>query len=151
MKSSSWFLFWWRWLIVVTFGLMLFGLGLFVAPDPARQFFGLLFYSSSSRFNAFSEPAVAYITFAHGVLGAVIFGWSVALLLLLLGPFRRGSKESWRIFVISLLAWCVPDTIFSLWSGFWQNAVLNAVLAALFAVPLAAMYPAFDPVKAERK
>jgi hypothetical protein len=37
----------------------------------------------------------------------------------------------------------VPDTAFSLGTGFWQNAVLNAVFVVLFAVPLAATYKAF--------
>jgi hypothetical protein len=34
---------------------------------------------------------------------------------------------------VSLAAWLIPDTTLSLWSGFWQNAVLNVVLAILFA------------------
>ncbi len=40
-------------------------------------------------------------------------------------------------------AWFTPDTAFSLWSGFWQNAVLNVAVATLFAVPLAATYRTF--------
>ncbi len=67
-----------------------------------------------------------------------MFGWGVALLCILLGPFRRGSREAWLTLVVSLAAWLIPDTTLSLWSGFWQNAVLNVVLAVLFAVPLAA-------------
>jgi multisubunit Na+/H+ antiporter MnhC subunit len=149
MKSPAQFLFWWRWLIVVTSGLMLFGITMFVAPELTRHLFGFLLFSSSARLDALGEPAVAYITLLHGVLGAVIFGWGVALLFVLVGPFRRGSKESWRIFVISLLAWFIPDTVFSLWSGFWQNAALNAVLAVLFAVPLAATHRLFEPVTDE--
>ena len=151
MKSPSQFQFWWRWLIVVTFGLLLFGITMLVAPELTRHLFGFLIFSSSARLDALGEPAVAYITLLHGVLGAVIFGWGVALLLVLVGPFRRGSKESWRIFVISLLAWFIPDSVFSLWSGFWQNAALNAVLAVLFAVPLAATYRFFEPVTDERE
>ena len=73
-----------------------------------------------------------------------MFGWGVALLFVLLGPFRRGSREGWLTLTVSLLAWFVPDTAFSLWSGFWQNAALNAIFAVLFAVPLGATYHAFD-------
>jgi hypothetical protein len=34
---------------------------------------------------------------------------------------------SWRWLIVSLplVAWFIPDTAFSLWSGFRQNAVLN--------------------------
>jgi uncharacterized protein YjeT (DUF2065 family) len=149
MKYPSYFLFWWRWLVAVTFGLLLFGITLFVAPALARHSFALLLFSSSASLDALGQPAVAYITLLHAVLGAVIAGWSVTLLFVVLGPFRRGSKESWRIVVISLLAWFLPDTVFSLWSGFWQNAVLNAALALLFALPLAATYPAFDAMTDE--
>jgi hypothetical protein len=41
---------------------------------------------------------------------------------------------------VSIAAWFVPDTAFSLWTGYWQNAVLNGVLALAFAIPLAATY-----------
>jgi hypothetical protein len=56
--------------------------------------------------------------------------------MLALGPLRQGDRSAWRIFVVSLLAWFVTDTLFSLWSGFWQNALLNGVFALLFAPPL---------------
>lgn len=47
----------------------------------------------------------------------------------------------------SLLAWFLPDTGFSLWSGFWQNALFNLGFAVLFLVPLAATYSQFHPPK----
>lgn len=131
---------WWRWLVVLTLGVALFGLSMVVAPGFIRAFFSLLPYASTDALTAFGEPAVAYITLVHGVLGAVMFGWGVALLLVLFGPFRRGSAEGWWIVTVSIAAWFVPDTVFSLWTGFWQNAVLNAVFAVAFAVPLAATY-----------
>lgn len=43
------------------------------------------------------------------------------------------------MFVVSLVAWFIPDTAYSLLSGFWQNAVLNAGFVLLFAIPLAAL------------
>ena len=61
---------------------------------------------------------------------------------MLFGPFRRGSREAWFTCTVSLAAWFVSDTMVSLANGFWQNAVLNAVIAILFAVPLAATYGA---------
>ena len=143
MRNSPQFLFWWRWLIVVTVGILLFGIGMVLAPAVTRRFFSLLLFSSSESLSAFGAPVVAYITLVHGVLGAVMFGWGVALLLILLGPFRGGAKEGWLILVGSLLAWFVPDTVLSCWLGYWQNAVFNATLAMLFAVPLGATHRAF--------
>lgn len=136
-------LFWWRWLVVVTIGVMLFGISMVLAPGLVLQAFSLLFYSSLQHISSFGEPAVAYITLSHGVLGAVMFGWGAALIYVLFGSFRGGNMQGWQTLTISLSAWFVPDTLFSLWTGFWQNAVLNLVFAVLFAIPLAATYKAF--------
>ena len=132
--------FWLKWLTVATVALVVFGLALITAPAIARQGFSLLVYSSGDRISEFGPDAVAYIELAHAVMGAVMVGWGVALLLVMRGPMRRNLVEGLRIFAISLLAWFIPDTIFSLASGFWQNAILNLVFAALFAIPIAALY-----------
>jgi len=134
--------FWWRWLVVVTLGVMAFGLSMVFAPDLIRKLFGLLVFSSSAGLDAFGGPANEYIMMVHAVLGAVMFGWGAALLFVLFGPFRSGSFHGWLTLCVSLSAWFVPDTAYSLWSGFWQNAVLNSAMAILFAIPLAATYRA---------
>jgi hypothetical protein len=143
VKNSTRILFWWRWLIVVTLGVMLSGITMVALPALTLEFFGLLLYSSPEALYTFGAPTKAYITLVHGVLGSVMFGWGVALLYILLGPFRRGSREGWLMLVVSLAAWFVPDTALSLWSGFWQNAALNGVIAVLYIIPLVASYRAF--------
>jgi len=136
--------FWFRWLSAVICGVMLFGISMMLAPDLIRRFFGLLIYGSGNGIESrFGNDAVAYITLVHGVLGAVMFGWGMALLPVLLGPFRRGSREGWLILAVSVAAWFFPDTLFSLVTGFWQNAVLNIGMAFMFVVPLAATYRVF--------
>lgn len=130
---------WWRILIVVIVILMIFGLVLVLLPDLTLKAFSLLMYSSARYLDSFGVEATSYIRLAHAVLGAVMFGWAVLLLFVALGPLRRGSHDSWRMFVVSLIAWYVPDTAFSLFSGYWPNAALNTLLAALFAVPLIAL------------
>jgi hypothetical protein len=132
--------FWQRWLIVVTIGVMLFGLVMVLAPNLTQQGFSLMLYPSPDRIADFGGDAIAYIQLVHAVLGAVMFGWGAALLFVVLGPLRRAPREGWQIIAVSVVAWFVPDTAFSLWSGFWQNAVLNFTFAILFAVPLAATY-----------
>ena len=85
--------FWFRWLLVVIVGVMLFGISMILSPDLIRQFFSLLFYASVNGIESqFGTAAVSYITLIHGVLGAVMLGWGVSLLLVLLGPFQRGSQ-----------------------------------------------------------
>jgi hypothetical protein len=140
--------FWFRWLLAVTIGVMVFGLALVLAPGLAREGFSLLLYADTERLATFGAEAAAYISLVHAVLGAVMFGWGVALLLIVRGSFASGARQGWRIVAVSVGAWFVPDTAFSLWSGFWQNAVLNLVFVVLFAVPLAATYRFFHKERA---
>jgi uncharacterized membrane protein YhaH (DUF805 family) len=135
--------FWVRWLVVVTVGVMVFGILLVLAPGLAREGFSLLVYGDRQQIATFGSGAAHYIGLVHAVLGAVMFGWGLALLLVVRGLFARGAREGWQIVVVSVAAWFVPDTTFSLWSGFWQNAVLNLVFIILFAIPLTATYQDF--------
>jgi len=134
---------WSRWLLLVTVGVMVFGLVLVLAPGFTREGFSLLVYADVKRIAAFGSDAVEYIALVHAVLGAVMFGWGLALLLVVRGLFARGARQGWQIIAVSVAAWFVPDTAFSLWSGFWQNALLNLVFIVLFAAPLAATYRGF--------
>ncbi len=132
--------FWYRWLVAVTVGMMAFGLFMVVAPGLTRQGFSLMVYSDADRIGGFGAKPAAYIELVHAVMGSVMFGWGTAMLLVLRGPFRQELREGWTILAVSLTAWFVPDTLYSLASGFWQNAVLNAVFAVLYGIPLAATY-----------
>jgi len=140
--------FWVRWLLAVTLGVMAFGLFLVLAPSLTRQGFSLLVYADTARIATFGADAVAYIALVHAVLGGVMFGWGVALLLVVRGLFARGALEGWQIVAVSVAAWFVPDTAFSLWSGFWQNALLNVAFIIVFAVPLAATHRVFHERRA---
>ncbi len=136
--------FWWLWLVVVSGGVVAAGLVMVLAPGLTRRLFSLLVFAAPQTIDGFGALPARYIALAHGVLGAVMVGWGVALLAILFGPFRRGSREAWVTVTVSLAAWFVTDTSLSLATGFWQNAVLNVVLAILFAVPLAATFGACD-------
>lgn len=128
--------FWIYWLLAVTAGVIVFGLTLVVLPALSRAGFSLLVYTSPTQIDAFGPEPVRYISLVHAVMGAVMIGWGSALWLLTKNLLARGSRLAWQVIAISLLAWFVPDTSYSLLSGFWQNAVLNTVFLALFACPL---------------
>jgi hypothetical protein len=135
--------FWVRWLVIAAIGVMGFGLMLVMAPTLAREGFSLLLFNDTNRVASFGVAPTRYIELLHAVLGAVMFGWGLALLLVVRGLFARGVREGWQIITISVLAWFIPDTAFSIWSGFWQNAVLNLVFIVLFATPLTATFRNF--------
>ena len=128
--------FWINWLLAVSAGVVAFGLVLVIAPSLSRQGFSLLVYASPERIDAFGQEAARYISLAHAVLGGVMVGWGAALFYVTRSLFAGGSTTAWNLIALSVGAWFLPDTSYSLLSGYWQNAVLNTVFLFLFAVPL---------------
>ena len=131
--------FWWRWLIAVSAGVVLFGLLLVLFPAFTLQGFSLMVYANADQLGQNTPAAVSYIKLAHAVLGSVMVGWGVALLYVLFCTFRDHLAICWKTIIGSVLVWFIPDTTYSLLSGFWQNAVLNVVFLILFAIPLIAL------------
>lgn len=136
-------LFWQRWLLVVTVGVVLFGLAFMLLPDLMQQVFNLLLFGAADADGRFDATTVDYLEFVYGVLGAVMIGWGASLLLIVMGPFRRGEREGWNMLAVSLGVWYVVDSAFSVYSGFAANAALNTVFFVLYLIPLAATYRQF--------
>lgn len=135
-KESQPSSFWINWLLVVAAGVVAFGLLLVLAPALARQGFSLLVYASAERIDTFGQEQVRYISLAHAVIGSVMVGWGTALFYVTKALLSGGSRVAWNLIALSVGAWFVPDTTYSLISGYWQNALLNTGFLVLFAVPL---------------
>jgi hypothetical protein len=118
-------------------------------PDLASQGFSLLVYFDPKQLSSFGVEAVRYIALLHAVLGSVMLGWGVTLLIVIRKLYANGSRLGWQIIVVSVVVWFLPDTSFSIWSGFWQNAVLNLIFLVLFLVPLVATYRVFHDSSTE--
>jgi hypothetical protein len=127
---------WIRWLTAVSVGVITFGLALVLAPGAARQGFSLLVYAAPTVIDAFGDEQIRYISLAHAVIGGVMVGWGVAMLYVVRSLLAKGWREGWYFLALSVAAWYVPDTAYSILSGFWQNAALNSVFLLLFFVPL---------------
>ena len=123
----------------LTAALAVLSLSLVVLPDAGSAAFSALIYQQRDLPAEFSPAAREYVQLTHAVLGAVMAGWFTMMLLLslLLGTVAR----AWDALVLGLAVWFVPDTAYSLASGFWQNAVLNTVILTLFAPALLATRP----------
>jgi hypothetical protein len=110
-------------------GLASFSLLLPLAPKAGAGAFTLMIYGDTSFPRGFSAEAVSYIRLTNAVLGAVMAAWFVTMFVLLrrlgLAPAVRSAL------LIGLTVWFVPDTTYSIASGYWQNAVLNSVMLAL--------------------
>lgn len=130
---------WINWLIYTAKFTMLFGLFMVLAPGLTQQGFGLLVFQDPTRLADFGSQVRAYIELAHAVMGSVMIGWGALMFMLARKLSSKDAKETYQMIAISVLLWYVPDTAFSLYSGFWQNAVLNTGFAVLYAVPLLAL------------
>jgi hypothetical protein len=117
-------------------GTALFGAVLMLAPGLTSQGFSLLMFGDAGHINSFAPEARAYIGLVHGVLGAVMVGWALAMLGVLMWLWSLAPRQAWRVVALSVGAWFVVDTSFSLSVGAWQNALLNLGFGAFFAMGL---------------
>ncbi len=124
-------------LLLVAIGAMAaLGAVLVLAPGLTRQGFSLLLHGDAGHIDAFPPEAVAYVTLAHGVLGAVLIGWAVALAALVRGRWQVQPEAARAIIARSVGLWFVVDSAYSASVGAWPNVALNAGFVALFAIGL---------------
>lgn len=114
-----------------------------VLPETMNRFFSLLFFFIPDHYISFGEPASGYITFAHGMLGSATAGWGIAMLGVLYGSFREGSRNAWQAIAYSVAVWFSLSTSISFVHGLWQNAILNLIIAELYVIPLFATFRQF--------
>jgi hypothetical protein len=130
--------FWWSWLVVLTSGLILFGLSLVLLPGPTQALSYSLLFGSAVPPAEFSAEAVAYVRFVYGIMGAVIAGWGVLLLALVAGPLRRGEPSAWLAVYGSVAVWFVIDSTLSIVAGRSANLVPNVGFLVPYLAPLVA-------------
>ena len=123
---------------VVALCLAASSLVLVVWPSGGAAAFSLLVYGQREFPADFSPDAVSYIHLVHAVLGAVMAGWFVTMA----AVARVGRRQPTLAIALGagLGVWFVPDTIYSIVSGFWENAILNCAVAVLLALPLARLW-----------
>lgn len=134
---------WRMWLQAAVAGVGVFGLACVALPGAIAAFFNLLVFGRTWLPPEFGAAAAPYLSFVYGVLGAVMLGWAVLMMMVVEGPFRRGERAGWTMIALPFGTWFVVDTTWSLATGYWQNAVLNACFALAFAIPLAATWRHF--------
>lgn len=135
--------FWSRWLIGGIVYTGLFGLLMWLWPAAVEPVFSVLYFGRPDAIATMDAAALPYARLLQGVLGSVLFGWSLAMLYWAMGPFRRGERTAWVALSWSVWGWFFTDTAYSLWSGFWQNALLNLGFVVLLGIPLLATRQSF--------
>jgi hypothetical protein len=131
---------WDRWLLLVGWLLMVFGLllGFFNQTAPFDIAFNHqinpVFWTDGTP----PEGVEAFQSWIYGVLGCTVSGWGVFLVFLARRPFRKRERWARNCIFAGITLWYITDTSVSLYFGVTFNAVFNTALALLVYVPLLA-------------
>ncbi len=129
--------FWKSWLNIWAYGVVAFGAILAMFAFPALEGPSRLFYELIQKpVPADPDP---YFRFAMGLMGCISMGWGLTMLTCFKAAAmleRAQARDIWRGFTFAALFWFVTDSIASIYTGFPLNAASNAVLIALYLIPV---------------
>ena len=132
------FLFWQRWLFIVS--LIVFAFGILMAFLSGTAFFNMFDNQINPIFWKDAEIDRHTADFQHwiyGVLGATMAGWGIILIFISSGPFKKREKWSWNCLAAGFAVWFVFDTAVSAIHHALFNVVFNTILLLIIAIPLA--------------
>jgi hypothetical protein len=137
--------FWDRWLFLVGWLLVVFGLLLgFLNQTPL---FDLAFnHQINSVFWPDGVPVESVEQFQawiYGVLGVTVSGWGVFIVFLACHPFAKRERWARNCIFAGITLWYITDTAISLYFGVTFNAVINSAIVVLVYVPLVATWKDF--------
>jgi hypothetical protein len=134
--ASQWF--WDRWLLVVAWILVVFGLlfALFNQSWPLDLIFNQRINSAFWPGGLAIDNIESFQAWIYGVLGATLSGWAVFLVFMVRHPFKRREGWAWNCIFAGITLWFVVDTAISAYFGVVINVVLNVALAASVYLPL---------------
>ena len=113
-------------------GMILAGGGFEATSAPVRILFDVLNGPGELDLNP-------YVRFSLAILGAVTMGWSLTLMAVIQVANqleKQVSKRIWIGLTASIVIWYVIDSILSIATGFWLNAVSNTIFSATFLIPV---------------
>ena len=129
---------WRNWLtawsvVVVIFGLVLAGAGLEPTDGVAEALLSIMGPSGAFEWTP-------HLRFATALMGAVTMGWGLTFFAVFGAANRLGDQAGpvWRLLTLALVVWFVIDSVLSVATGFWLNAVSNAGLLTGYLVPVLA-------------
>lgn len=125
------------WLALWSWGVVLFGAVLaafaFAATDgPTRALFTLFG-------QPVIDPVTPHLRFAVGLMGCVTAGWGLTFNVLFKAAHQltgNAARGVWRGATAAALIWYIVDSIISIATGFWMNAVSNTIVLTLYLIPV---------------
>ena len=137
---------WWGWLLALC-GMAAFGGILFsfapqvLYPLTAKPFYNVFF--DHDAFSVLTNPELTFQNWVYGAAGSNLVAWSLALALIVVGPFRRGERWAWTVIAITIAAKTLINIYVALNYGVVRDTLGNVGLLIAFGIPLAATYRLF--------
>ena len=138
------FKFWQRWLLVVSWIIVLFGLAM--AFLNATPFFDLMNDRVNPVFwgeGPVPHASALFVRWIYGVLGATVAGWGVFMVFIARIPFNRHERWARDAILFGLLLWYVMDTSITLYFKVAFNAALNTTLFIMGMLPIIMTWRSF--------
>lgn len=131
------FLFWQRWLFVVSIIICIAGVVIVLLSgtlifDVFNQLINPVFWGSTSV----GDNAKGFQQFVYAILGAIMASWGLFMVFIAHYPFRNKEKWAWRCIVAGIVLWFVLDTFFSIYYQVYVNAIANTGLLILVMLPV---------------
>ncbi len=135
--STNNFSFWQKWLLVVSYFSL--GFGVFMALFGTTPLFDLFNDQLNIIFWGTITPpgeVMAMHGFYYGLSGGVLAGWAITLISLTQHPFNNREKWAWNCIIGGVVAWYILDTMASIRFGVYFNVVANTLFLVTLLLPL---------------
>ena len=137
MPGKIIFVFWQKWLFLVSLLIFVFGLAMvFLGGTAYFSFFSNYINSVFWDTVEVADSLKEFQQWIYGVLGATMAGWGIMLLFISHYSFRKREKWSWNCITIAIAIWFLMDTSISLYSKVAFNAAFNTLILLLVILPL---------------
>jgi hypothetical protein len=142
-------LLWSRWLLALSFFLVIYGLAMLVAPQwMSRTLVGPLLYHNEllqSAFTALTGPELLFMKVMNGLIGAVTVAYAILIGAIAFTPFRRGERWAWNALAASVIVWAILEGYFKAANGLGIKSMAHLGFLIVFSIPLGMTYRHFYP------
>jgi hypothetical protein len=136
MLSRKSFLIWLQIVLIIVF---IYSLLLVFAGTIAGSLFSWCGFGPSESID--TKEVRDYLRLPYMVLGAVMAGWTILMIQIVIGPLKEGNPWAWTFLVRSLVLWFVLDSGMSLVLGYASHAIFNVPFVIALGVPLFRLRP----------
>ena len=131
------FRFWQRWLTLLSWMVVIFGMGMaLLNRTPIFALFDAQVNPTFWNLHSLPVGVADFQGWIYGIFGSVMAGWGVFLVHVARHPFQNRERWAWNCILQGLLLWYLLDTGISLYYGVIFNVFFNTGILVLLLLPL---------------